>query len=81
MTAAEVWIHLWAVCQAYPLQAIAFVLVVFGLGNVVALILLSPASPTPSEREQDDRDQLAALSRPAELPNNWGRSGGTWWLK
>lgn len=79
MTAADVFAHLWAVCAAYPLQSAVFVLVLVALGTVFALILLSPARPTPDEQKQDDLDQLAAVTRPTPLPIDWNRSGGNWW--
>jgi hypothetical protein len=75
MTAPDIWMHLWAVCLAYPAQAIALVVVLFGLGNVVALCLVSLARPElPLHQWEDDDEQYAAVSRPAPLP--WGRARG-----
>jgi hypothetical protein len=78
MTAPEVWMHLWAVCLAYPAQAIAFVVVVFGLGNVVALCLVSMGRPElPLHQWEDDDEQARAVSRPVSL-ETWRRSGAGW---
>ena len=77
MTAADLWLHLWAVCLMYPAQAIAFVVVVFGLGTMVALCLVSMGRPElPLHQWEDDYEQARAVTRPAPLPVPWGRSGG-----
>lgn len=81
MSGPDVWANLWAVCVAYPLQAICLVLIVFALGNVVALCIVSPARPSPDEQSLDDQEQLNAVTRPASLPTHWDRSGGNWWGK
>ncbi len=78
MTAPDIWLHLWAICLAYPAQAIAFVVVVFGLGTMVALCLVSMGRPElPLYQWEDDDEQHRAVSRPVPL-ETWRRSGAGW---
>ena len=68
MTGSGLWPSLWALALAYPVQSIMLLVVVWCLGIVVALCIVSPArQDLPLHQWEDDDEQHRAVSRPAPL--------------
>lgn len=76
MIGTDIWSGLWLLVDQYLWVVAIFIFLMLSfIGTVVACALMALTRP------EDDQVQHRAVSKPADVPTPWGRSGGNWWPK